>query len=161
MVNHYGQYVPSLATMVAPLNRLLAQGVDWQWADEQRKAVQCVKDTLTDPKQLAHYDPDEQIVMATDASPDGIGAVIHHRYKDGTEKAIEHASKTLSPAERNYSQIEKEALSIVYGVTKFHRYLFGRTFTLITDHKPLLTIFGPHNGIPQMAASRLQRWAIL
>jgi hypothetical protein len=83
-----------------------------------------------------------------------------HRYLDRSERPIAHASKTLTTAEQNYSQIEKEAFSIVSGVKKFHQYLVGRTFELNTDHRPVLTIFKPVKLIPMATANRLQRWAI-
>ena len=66
-----------------------------------------------------------------------------------------------SQSERNYAQIEKEALSLVFGIKKFHRYLYGRHFILMTDHKPLTSILGPKQGIPPLAAARMQRWALL
>lgn len=74
---------------------------------------------------------------------------------------IAFASRTLTASEQNYSQLKKEALVLFFGVKKFHPYLFGRHFTLITNHKPLLSILSSKKGIPSLAAARLQHWAIL
>ena len=81
--------------------------------------------------------------------------------ENGDERPITYASRTLTKTEQNYSQIEKEALAIVYGVTKFHKYLYGRRFTLYTDHEALTIIFGSKKGVPTLAAARLQRWALI
>ena len=87
--------------------------------------------------------------------------VISHRFPDGMEKSIAYASRSLSPAEKNYSQIERERLAIVFSVTKFYMYLYGRKLILHTDHKPLLKIFSPNSATPVLAASRLLRWVLL
>jgi hypothetical protein len=80
---------------------------------------------------------------------------------NGEERPIAFASRTLHQNEQNYAQLEKEALAIIFGVTKFHQYLYGRKFNLITDHQPLLKILGPYEGVPTLAAARLQRWALI
>lgn len=96
--------------------------------------------------------------MPCDTSAVGIGTVLFHRYEDEAEQPIAYASRSLTQPEKNY--IEREALSIIYGVKKFHQYLYGRiaSFLLLTDHTLLLTIFGEKKVIPVMAASRLQGW---
>ncbi|XP_045541574.1 uncharacterized protein K02A2.6-like [Papilio machaon] len=114
---------------------------------------------LTSDKVLCHYEAELPVVLSVDSSAYGVGAVLAHTFPDGSERPISCASRTLSDAEKNYSQLDKEALAIMYGVQKHHQYLFGRKFTLKTDHKPLVYIFGPKGCIPQTAASRLQRWA--
>ena len=110
---------------------------------------------------LVHFDPKLPLKLDTDASAYGVGAVLSHVFENGKERPIAFASRTLSAAERNYSQLEKEALSIIFGVKKFYQYLYGHSFVLVTDHKPLTTILGPNTGIPTLAAARLQRWALL
>ena len=79
--------------------------------------------------------------------------------KTGFDCPIAFASRTLAPAERKYSQLDKEALAIVFGVNKFHQYLYGRHFTILSDHKPLQYLFAVDRPIPQMVSPRVQRWA--
>ena len=79
---------------------------------------------------------------------------------DGSQKPIAYASRTLSKPERAYAQIEREGLALVFGVRRFHQYLYGRPFILVTDHRPLCKIFGSKQGIPPMAAARMQRWEL-
>ena len=146
MINYYNAFLPSLHNIRAPLIRLLAQNFPWCWSVECEHAFVKLKSLLTSDLLLTHYDPQKPIIVAADASSYGVGAVISHRFPDGSEKAIIHASRTLTTAERNYSQIEKEALALVFAVKKFHKIVYGRHFTLLTDHKPLISIFGSKKG---------------
>lgn len=160
MVQHYGKYITSLSDLCAPLNNLLKKGTPWKWTAECVDAFERIKAMLTSAEVLTHYDPAKPIYLAVDASSKGLGAVIYHRIA-GKDRPIAKASKTLTSAETRYAQIEREALAIVFGVKKFHQYLWGRKFVLFTDHKPLTTIFGSKKGIPVSTASRLQRWALI
>ena len=160
LVNYYHKFLPNLATTLNPLNGLLEQGKRWNWTTECEEAFHSVKKLITSDMVLTHYDPGRPLRLACDASPVGIGAVLSHIMEDGSERPIAFTSRTLTKAERNYSQIDKEALALVWGVKKFHLYLFGRHFTLMTDHEPLTSIFNPKKGIPAMTVARLQRYAL-
>ena len=108
-----------------------------------------------------HFDPSLPLGLPCDASNVGVGAVLFHRFPNGSERQIANASKTLTKSQRNHSEIQQEALAIVYGIKKFNQYLYGRSFILVTDHKPLLALFSPSEETPALAASRLARWAFL
>jgi len=86
--------------------------------------------------------------------------VLFHQYGDGTERPIAHAIKTLTKTRQRYSQIQKEALSIIFAIIKFYQFLYGRNFILVIDHKSLLALFGLNKATPAMAANRLARWAL-
>ena len=160
LLNYYRIFLPNIATVLHPLNELLQAKRKWKWTPQCQSAFQEAKDLLTSSAVLAHYDPNLPIRLAADASAYGIGAVLSHMLPTGEEKPVAFVSRTLSSSEKNYAQLEKEALALVFGVKRFHQYLYGRKFTLLTDHKPLTTILGPKRGIPPIAAARLQRWAV-
>ncbi len=130
------------------------------WGKECDNAFAQIKEKLVSNQVLVHYNPDLPLQLATDTSPYGVGGVISHILPNGDEKPIAFASRTLTIAEQNHPQIEK-ALSIVFGIQKFHQYLYARHFTLLTDHKPLVAIFNPSKAIPSLSAARMQRWALL
>jgi hypothetical protein len=160
LVNYYSKFIPNQANMLAPWYNLLRKDAVFVWNSKCEQVLQEVKQRLTDCKTLAHYDPSKQLTLACDAGPDGVGCVLSHEFTDG-ERPIAYASRTLTSAEKNYCQLEREGLAIVYGLRKFHKYLYGRRFTIITDNRPIARILGPKTGIPSLAALRLQRWALL
>ena len=161
MVNYYSKFISNYSMITHPLNELLRDGIKWKWSKSEEDAFAKLKDKLAKAPVLVHYQNSLPLKLDTDASHYGVGAVISHVFPNGEEKPIAFASRTLNKSERNYAQIEKEALSIIFGIKKFHQYLYGRKFSLVTDHKPLVTLLGPKTGIPTLAAARLQRWAIL
>ncbi|GFR26337.1 hypothetical protein TNCT_385321 [Trichonephila clavata] len=155
LVNFYGKFCENLATIANPLNNLTKKNVRFLWSKDCQVAFEQIKKEICSPKVLVHYDPSLPLTLASDASPVGIGCALSHVYPDGSERPIAFASRTLSGSEKKYSQIDKEALSIVWAVKKFYLYLKGRRFTLITDHKPLVAIFDSKRGLPVLAATRL------
>ena len=159
LVNFYGRFLNKLADVLHPMYLLLSKDVKYVWSKECDDAFKNVKRLITQAPCLANYDPSLPLKLACDASSYGLGCVLSCVSTDGLERPIAYASRVLSKTECHYSQIEKEALSIIFGVKKFYQYLYARQFTLLTDHQPLLAIFGKKKGLPQMAANRLQRWA--
>ena len=116
LINYYGRFIPNSASILHPLNQLLHKQTKWVWSKECERSFKLAKEKLVSTEVLAHYDPALELKLAADASAYGAGAVLSHVMQDGTERPIAFASHTLSSAEQNYAQVEKEALALVFGI---------------------------------------------
>lgn len=160
LLNFYNRFLPNLAAEIKALHQLLEKGARWEWTDRCQEAFDTSKALLVGNQLLVTYDPSKEMIISCDASQYGVGAVLSHVIK-GIERPVMFVSATLSKSEQGYAQVEKEALAIIFGVKRFHKYIMGHKFKLVTDHLPLKAILGSKRGIPTLAASRLQRWAII
>lgn len=122
LLNYYNKFLPNLATLLAPLHE---QDVKWKWGQKQECAFQKSKMLLNSADVLIHYSAEWEFLLSCDASPYGVGAVLSHRMDDGSERPLGFMSRTLSPAEKRYSQLDKEGLAVMFGIKKFHKYLYG------------------------------------
>ena len=149
LVNYYNRFLPNASTVLHPLHQLLEQNSKWQWTEQCKQAFTEAKRMITSELVLTHYDSALPVRLACDALPTGIGAVLSHVMSDGNKWPAAFTSRSLTNTERKYAQIDKEALYIVWGgggVKRFHVFLYGRRFTLITGHKPLNCHFPPREG---------------
>ncbi|RUS91936.1 hypothetical protein EGW08_000338 [Elysia chlorotica] len=135
MVQYLSRYIPHLTDDLHPIQNLTKKDVPFLWSESQENAFLAVKSKIVDSPCLAIYDPHKELTLENDASEYGLGSVL---LQDG--KPLGFASRTLSEAERNYAQIEKELLAVIFGMNKFYHYTFARPVTVVTDHKPLVSI---------------------
>ncbi|CAB4005693.1 Transposon Ty3-I Gag-Pol poly [Paramuricea clavata] len=144
MVNYLSKFVPNLSQTTTPLREMLKKDVHFDLQQPQLDAIQELKRLITSPPCLKFYDPNLPTRFKPDASADGLGALLEQNHGSDDSPQwfpIAYASRALLPYERNYAQIEKEALSIVFGTERFHEYLYGHHFTAFNDHQPLKSIF--------------------
>ena len=125
LVSHYSSFLPELHKLRGPLNNLLQKDTKWNWSNSCKESFEKIKSLLSLDQLLTHYDPSTDITVVSDASDNGVGAVISHIFPDRSEKAIAHSSKSLTPTEHKYSRIKKEALAIIFTEKKFHKMLYG------------------------------------
>lgn len=161
MANHYSKFIENFAQKLTPLYALLRKDTEFNWSGDCQKAYELIKAEVTSDAVLVHFNPTLPIILTTDASNTAVAGVLSHRFPDGLIKPVAFVSRALSKSESNYSTLEKESLAIIFCVTKLRQYLIGNHFTLQTDHKPLVSIFGEHKSLPIMAAARMQRWAFI
>ena len=112
LVSYYQSFVPNIRSIRQPLDDLLKKDNKWKWSTRCQQAFESIKGILNSDLLLTHYDPSLEVIVAANASEHGLGAVIQHRWPDGSVKAIANASCSLQPAEQNYCQIE-ESLALI------------------------------------------------
>ncbi|XP_054275642.1 uncharacterized protein K02A2.6-like [Macrosteles quadrilineatus] len=158
MITYYSRFIPNLSTLSCPLRELLKKKHRFQWTTECESSFQKLKQEICSDRVLIPYDPKLPVVLSCDASPVGIAGILSH-IVNGHERPIAYTSRSLTPAEQNYNQLDREALAIIFSVGKFHNYLYGSQFTLVTDNKPLSRIFSHDHSLPKMTTARLLRYA--
>ncbi|XP_052756183.1 uncharacterized protein K02A2.6-like [Galleria mellonella] len=159
MVNYYQQFIPNLASKLNPLYTLLQKNIKFIWSKECETSFQELKKEICSEKVLTPFHTHLPITLATDASPVGFGAVLSHIMPDNKERPIAFASRSLTSAEKGYSQLDKEAAALIWGLKKFFHYCYGRKITLIIDNQPLARILHPEKPMPTTTAVRLLHYA--
>ncbi|XP_074649040.1 protein NYNRIN-like [Tubulanus polymorphus] len=131
MVQYLARFLPNLASDLEPIRALTRNDAPWNWSVECEAAFEKVKQSLSTTPALAYFDPAKPVELQVDSSKDGLGAVLLQ-----DKHPVEYASRSLTSAERNWAQIEKEMLSIVFALERFDQCTYGRSVTVENDHKP-------------------------
>ena len=159
--NYLRQFIPHFAQKMAPLYVLLKRDTAWHWGAAEQTAFDEIRNAMSEEATLSHFSMTKDVVLQVDASGKGLGAVLLQQDENKFLRPVAFASRVLTTAEKNYSQIEREALALVFGAHKFRQYLLGKPFTLRTDHKPLLPLFDPHKTVPMLTSTRLKKWRLV
>lgn len=155
---YYRDYINHFATISKPLIMLTKSGNAFVWNDESDKAFETLKKALSTSPVLAQPDFTKEFIIQTDASNVGLGAVLAQKDSStNKERVVQYASRTLNKAEESYSTTEKEALALVWAVTKFRCYVEGVAFSVITDHNPLQYL----KTVKADKYGRLGRWSMI
>jgi len=136
LATYYRKFVKNFAQVAAPLYRLTERNKVWTWAKECNRAFITLKEKLTSAPILAFPDFTKQFILDTDASAYGVGAVLTQSV-EGQDRVVAYASRTLTKAERRYCVTRREMLALVWAVRHFRPYLYGKPFTVRTDHNSL------------------------
>ena len=138
LISYYRKFIPNFAAIAVPLTDLTRKGSpnDLPWEDVHQRSFDSLRRYIANPPIMRLPDLSEPFVLQTDASNQGLGAILLQEV-EGVKHPIMFASRKLLPREQNYSTIEHECLAVVWGIQKFQVYLYGRQFVLETDQPPL------------------------
>ena len=155
MVNYYRRFIPSLSRIEAPIRRLVS-GTCFTWLNDAEIAFNEIKSIVCRNTVLAYPSRNAKLIVDTDASDEGLGAVVSQIDSDGVERPLAFASRTLSESEKKWTVMERECLAIFWAVTdQFHCYVYGTTFTVRTDNRPLKWLQTLRKPTPRIA-----RWIL-
>ena len=154
LAQYLARFIKDFASISAPIRQLTHLNAKWVWGPEQQHAFDFLKASMATPEIMKYFDPSLQTELVVDASPVGLGAILTQVTADGGTNIVAYASRSLTDCESRYSQTEREALAVVWGIEHFHLYLYGSSFQVTTDHKPLETIF---NNPTCKATARVER----
>ena len=160
LTSFYHSFIKDFATIASPLYELTKKNLQFTWSNDAQNAFDKLKSKIIKKVILSKFDENAKIRVEVDASPVGVGAVLLQEHKNKEISTLAFASRKLSDAEKKYSQIDREALSIIFAINKFEKFLLGRRFLLRTDHRPLIHIFDPNSAISKIANARLLRWSL-
>ena len=141
MVNQLSKFSPNLAETTQPLRELLLKNKEWIWDSPQQMALEQIEKALVSSPVLALFDANLETIVSADASAYGLGAVLLQRQRSGDLKPVAYISRSMTPTEQRYAQIEKEALAFTWACERLSDYLVGKEFHIQTDHKPLVPLF--------------------
>ena len=153
-VHYIGKFIPHLAQLCHPLRPLLKKSVKFVWTDEHTKHFNLIKEKIANSTENRHYNPKLDGRVKCDASRSGLGAALEQNTPDGWKPI---ASRFLNSTEERYSVKQLELLGIVWSIDYFKYYLYGKNFTVVTDHRALLSILKEHRS-KKSYNSRLSRW---
>jgi hypothetical protein len=140
LCRYYRKFIPNFSKIAKPLTELLKKNAPFEWNQRTEDAFVSLKEILTTEPLLQYPDFSKPFVLTTDASSEALGAILSQG-PIGQDLPIAYASRTLNNTERNYSVTEKELLAIVWACRQYRPYLYGKKFTIVTDHKPLTWVF--------------------
>ena len=143
--SYYRRFIPNFARIAQPLHQLTAKGVSFEWTADCEAAFKTLKDKLTVSPVLAYPSFDRDFTLETDASVQGLGAILSQVQDDGKLHPVAYASRALNPSEKNYSVTELETLAVVWAITHFHSHLYGNNVHVLTDHSAVKAILETPN----------------
>ena len=153
MASYYRSFQKGFSHIATPLFEMTKKNVKFKWSSVCQEAFDTIKHNLTTAPILAYPDFEKQFYLYCDASDDALGYVLSQNGDDGREHPIAYGGTSLNDTQKRYSTNERETMAVVYGIKKFQPYLYGQTFTVVTDHSALKYLMATKEPV-----SRTARW---